>query len=463
MIAYILWSASFYGLKTVGDDVMFKTYEEALNWIHSRLRLGIKPGLARMEWMMKKLGHPETKLPSVHVAGTNGKGSTVTYLRNILQASGLKVGTFTSPFFERFNERISINGEPIADEDLVKGLNEIYPLIKELEETDLGSPTEFEIITMLAFYHFAHTQEVDMVIFEVGLGGRLDSTNVIEPVLSVITNIGYDHTQLLGNSLAEIAFEKAGIMKDHTPVICAVQQPEGVKVMNNRAAETNSKIWWWGTDFKSTWIKSFDRGEVFSYKSPYENESSYTINMIGKHQVTNASLAIRAAEFLKDRMKWPIDHVSIQNGLEKAYWPGRLEVLSENPVILLDGAHNAEGMASFTEVIKQRYPNKYKTIFYTSMADKPLNEMVKQVGTLADELILVEFDFARAAKSKDLFSLHPHHNKKISLDWKKDLRKKIISQNKEEVILITGSLYFLSEVKPYILEIFKKTEYLNGK
>ncbi len=442
---------------------MFKTYEEALNWIHSRLRLGIKPGLARMEWMMKKLDHPEKRKPSVHVAGTNGKGSTVTYLRNILQASGLKVGTFTSPYFERFNERISINGEPIADEDLVKGLNALYPFVKELEETDLGSPTEFEIITMLAFYHFAHAQEVDIVIFEVGLGGRLDSTNIIEPVLSIITNVGYDHTQLLGNTLAEIAFEKAGIMKDHTPVICAVQQPEGVKVMNERADELNCELWWWGKDFKSTWMKSFDQGEVFSYRSTDVNEACYTINMIGKHQVTNASLAIRAAEFLKNRMEWSIDHESIQKGLTKAFWPGRLEILNENPVILLDGAHNAEGMASLTEVIKQRYPKKDKTVFYASMADKPLNDMVQQIGELANEIFFVEFDFPRAAKSKDLFSLHPHSNKKMSLDWKSDLRKKILSQNEEEVILITGSLYFLSEVKPYVLEIFKKTEYLNGK
>lgn len=187
---------------------MFTAYEEALEWIHSRLRLGMKPGLQRMEWMMEKLGHPERRIKSVHIGGTNGKGSTVTFLRSILQEAGYSVGTFTSPYFENFNERISLNGTPIGDEDLVQLANDIYSLAVELEQTELGGPTEFEIITAMAFQYFGHVRPVDLVLFEVGLGGRYDSTNIIYPVLSIITSIGLDHTAILGDTYEKIAFEK---------------------------------------------------------------------------------------------------------------------------------------------------------------------------------------------------------------------------------------------------------------
>ncbi|HYK71690.1 MAG TPA: bifunctional folylpolyglutamate synthase/dihydrofolate synthase, partial [Pseudoneobacillus sp.] len=172
---------------------MFTTYEQALEWIHSRLRLGIKPGLKRMEWMMEKLDHPERRLKTVHIGGTNGKGSTVTFLRSILQASGFQVGTFTSPYIEQFNERISVNGLSISDKEILELTNIIYPLANELEETELGGPTEFEVITAMSFYYFAKLNPVDIVIYEVGLGGRFDSTNIIHPLASIITSIGMDH------------------------------------------------------------------------------------------------------------------------------------------------------------------------------------------------------------------------------------------------------------------------------
>lgn len=192
---------------------MFHTYNEALNWIHSRLRLGIKPGLKRMEWMMEKLNHPERRLRTVHIGGTNGKGSTVTFLRSILQEAGYSVGTFTSPYFEQFNERISVNGTPVTDQEITELANVIFPLAEELEKTELGGPTEFEVITAMSIYYFSKINPVDIVIFEVGLGGRFDSTNIIYPLLSIITSIGLDHTNILGHSISEIAFEKAGIIK----------------------------------------------------------------------------------------------------------------------------------------------------------------------------------------------------------------------------------------------------------
>ena len=180
---------------------MFATYQEALDWIHGRLKLGIKPGLKRMEWLMEKLAAPHKELKAVHVGGTNGKGSTVTFLRSILQEGGYTVGTFTSPYIEQFNERISVNGKPISDGELLTLANIIRPLADELDATELGGPTEFEVITAMAFVYFSKINPVDLVIFEVGLGGRFDSTNIVSPLLSVITNIGLDHTNILGGTL----------------------------------------------------------------------------------------------------------------------------------------------------------------------------------------------------------------------------------------------------------------------
>ena len=190
-----------------------------------------------MEWMLEKLNHPEKKLTSVHIGGTNGKGSTVTYLRSILEKAGYSTGTFTSPYIEQFNERISVNGVPISDEDLVKVANVIYPLSIQMEDTELEGPSEFEIITAMAIYYFAEIHQVDMVIFEVGMGGRFDSTNVIHPLLEIITNIGLDHVQFLGDTYKDIAFEKAGIIKKGTSLITAVDQQDAQDVILSRASE----------------------------------------------------------------------------------------------------------------------------------------------------------------------------------------------------------------------------------
>lgn len=207
---------------------MFQTYEQALTWIHARLRLGIKPGLARMEWMMERLNHPERRIKTIHIGGTNGKGSTLTFLRCILEEACCKVGTFTSPFFEQFNERISVNGKAISDEEMLELTNIIKPLADELESTELGGPTEFEVITAMSLYYFAKKNPVDIVLYEVGLGGRFDSTNILHPLLSIITSIGMDHTNILGDTYEKIATEKAGIIKSGTPIITAVKQPESL-------------------------------------------------------------------------------------------------------------------------------------------------------------------------------------------------------------------------------------------
>ncbi|HSU80134.1 MAG TPA: Mur ligase family protein, partial [Candidatus Angelobacter sp.] len=202
---------------------MLHTVDESINWIQGLLKHGIKPGLERMEWVMEKLDHPERRLRAIHVGGTNGKGSTVSFLRSILMQTFEEVGTFTSPAIVDFKDRISVNGLPMSDEDFISAANMIYPFVQELGATDLGTPTEFEVITLISFVYFSLIHPCDVVIYEVGLGGRLDSTNILTPLLCVITNVGMDHVQYLGDTISQIAREKAGIIKPGLPVVTTAE------------------------------------------------------------------------------------------------------------------------------------------------------------------------------------------------------------------------------------------------
>ncbi|WP_102274394.1 bifunctional folylpolyglutamate synthase/dihydrofolate synthase [Cytobacillus massiliigabonensis] len=435
---------------------MFNTYEEAVNWIHSRLRLGVKPGLKRMEWMMEKLGHPERRMKSIHIGGTNGKGSTLTYLRHILQESGCSVGTFTSPYFEQFNERIAWNGVPIKDEDIVRLANDIYPLSVELEATDLGGPTEFEIITAMAMQYFGHVQPVDIVLFEVGLGGRFDSTNIIFPILSIITNIGLDHTGILGSTHAEIAFEKAGIIKPGTNIITAVKQEEAKKVIENKALEMKAPLYSLGSQFSIEDHHSTATGELFSQETPFRKWSNLEISMAGNHQTENASLAIMAVELLNKYYSFLIEDEHIYSGLKKAYWPGRFETISMDPLIIIDGAHNEEGITALVNELNKRYSDKKIRIIFTALSDKKLDKMILNLDTAADKITFVSFDFPRAANAEALFNISQNDNKYCTNDWKAAVDEEIRTLQKDEILIITGSLYFLSEAKPYLLEVVNR-------
>lgn len=423
---------------------MFQSYEEALNWIHARLRLGIKPGLKRMEWMLERLEHPEKKLKSVHIGGTNGKGSTVTFLRNILQEDGRKVGTFTSPYFEHFNERISVNGVSIEDKDLVALTNIIRPLSDELEKTELGAPTEFEVITAMSFYYFAHVNPVDIVLYEVGLGGRFDSTNVIEPVLSIITSIGLDHTQILGETYKEIAFEKAGIIKRNTPILTAVKQLEAIEVIESRAKEEKAPLYRLGEQFYIEEHQSINSGEIFTFRDSAIRMKDLEISMLGQHQTENASLAVMASILLD------VKEESIRLGLKNAYWPGRLDIISDEPLIIMDGAHNEEGMDSLVSELIKRYEDRKINVIFAALGDKKLDNMIEKIDRVAEQITFVDFDYPRAAKAETLFAISTSKDKKVERDWKKAVAEQISSLQDHEMLVITGSLYFLSEVKPYI-------------
>lgn len=426
---------------------MFHTYDEALHWIHSRLRLGIKPGLKRMEWMLERLEHPEKKLKSIHIGGTNGKGSTLTFLRTILQEEGLKIGTFTSPYFEHFNERISVNGVSIEDKDIVTLTNLIIPLSDELEKTELGAPTEFEVITAMSFYYFAYINPVDIVIYEVGLGGRFDSTNVIEPVLSIITSIGLDHTQILGETYGEIAFEKAGIIKKDTPILTVVKQSEALEVIRSKANEENAELYQLGETFFIEDHHSIHTGERFTYRDSTMKIEDLEISMLGQHQTENAALAVLASKLLD------VKEDSIRQGLRNAYWPGRLDIISTEPLIIMDGAHNEEGMDSLVTELSKRYKERKIHVIFAALGDKKLDNMIEKIDKIAEQITFVDFDFPRAAKAETLFSISTAKQKKVEKDWRQAVSDQISQLKNNEMLVITGSLYFLSEVKPFIASI----------
>lgn len=422
------------------------TYEEALSWIHGRLRTGIKPGLARMEWMMERLGHPERRLKAVHIGGTNGKGSTTAMLRSILSEAGYEVGTFTSPYIEQFNERISVNGSPISDNEITGLAQKIRELADEMEDMPFGGPSEFEIITAMALYYFARVRPVDIVLFEVGLGGRLDSTNIIHPVLSIITTIGMDHVQFLGHTLSEIAFEKAGIIKNGIPVMTAVEQPEALSVIEEAAKEKKAALYLNGREFSGTWLSSTEQGEQFEFKSPFSKRGPLETSLAGLHQVNNAALAIMAADYLCAFYSFYIKEEHVEKGLKKINWPGRFETLYKRPLIIADGAHNEEGIKALVQTINQRFSNKKITILFAAMKDKPLDGMIQQLKSAADLLYFAPFDFPRAAQKED-YESYTDEKSDIVQDYQKMIQLFQKSAKETDVLMITGSLYFISTVK----------------
>ncbi|WP_202410037.1 bifunctional folylpolyglutamate synthase/dihydrofolate synthase [Halobacillus litoralis] len=422
-------------------------YEKAMDWIHSREKFKVKPGLKRMEWMMKRLGHPEKKFRSVHIAGTNGKGSTLSFLRHILQQQGMSVGTFTSPYIERFNERISVDGQPIHDEVLAELVIRIKPLSEELRQTTLGEPTEFEIITAMAMLYFSEAA-LDLVLIETGLGGRYDSTNILTPVLSLITNIGHDHMNVLGSTIGEIAEEKAGIIKPEIPVVTGVKQEEAVKVVTQKARSCHSRVFRLGHDFEAIHQSSNDEGESFVFSNATFHSETYVSQMKGPHQVENAALAIQSAEVLRS-LGVRIDRSLYGKGIASTRWPARFEKVKDAPLTIIDGAHNEEGTSALVETVKRHHVGKKIVLVYSALEDKPVKKMLKQLQSVVDTAYMTTFDFPRALKGRELAEYSEITETKAVEDYVQAIREASSNVGEDGVLLITGSLYFISKVRKY--------------
>jgi len=441
------------------DDFQVKTKEEALDWIHSREKIGIKPGLSRMEWMLDRVGHPERHLKFVHIAGTNGKGSTVRFISQVLRRNGYQVGTFTSPYLIDFTNRIQVNDEDISGEDLVELLNQIIPLAKELEQTELGGPSEFEVVTMLAILYYKKVLP-DIIVWETGLGGRLDSTNVVFPIVSVITSIGYDHMEYLGHDLKQIAMEKAGIIKSGVPVVSGVKSEEAKAVILEYAKSKRATLYQLDEHFSTPKNKIQQNGSRFDFKDMFLTMPELEISMIGAHQIDNAAVSLMTLEVLRQFYMFQVEEDSIYEGLKKAHWPGRFEIVQEQPRVVLDGAHNPEGARSLAKAISLF---KYKKLILVTgiLKDKAIEDFYSHLIPMVAEIIITEPAYPRAAKAVEVAemvrSLGHKMNVIVKEDWKEAVDTAIKEAETEDMVVITGSLYMISDVRKHVLEHYKKS------
>ncbi|ARK31608.1 bifunctional folylpolyglutamate synthase/dihydrofolate synthase [Halalkalibacter krulwichiae] len=424
-----------------------KNRADVINWIEGLLSFGIKPGLERMNWMLDRLDRPDQMLKAIHIGGTNGKGSTVSFLRHTLVEAGYSVGTFTSPSMECFEDRISLNGTPINEEALLTCAKRIQPLVEQLSKTEYGSPTEFEVLTTIAFDYFGTIAKPDIVLVEVGLGGRLDSTNVITPILSIITSIGFDHMQILGESLKEIASEKAGIIKEHVPIVSGVSQEDAKRVIQAVSNQNKSPLYVLGKHFDEEVVAVNEERQVFTYTQIGREPLDVTIQMSGPHQRQNAAIAIQALELLRTNNQLVIDDTHIQKGLLLTTWPGRFEVLQESPTVIVDGAHNKEGMQALAETLKLHYPNKNVRFLIAATKEKDMNSLLQPFLDFQASFTFTTFDFDRAAKAESLSTQAPVQTKRYHENWTQALHEEIEQTKMDEVLIICGSLYFIARVR----------------
>lgn len=390
--------------------------------------------------LLRGLGNPQNRFSSIHVAGTNGKGSIAAFLSSILDRGGYKVGLYTSPHLVHFNERIQINGRPIPDDDLAQVLEAVRAIYTQGEP-----PTFFECATAMALHYFA-LKRVDWAVLETGMGGRLDATNVVRPYVTVISNISMEHQTYLGTTLAEIAREKAGIIKPGAGVITGVRQKTALQVIENAAREKGAPLYRLGKEFR---IRRDNIGS-FAYFGINHRWPRVRIGMIGDHQRTNAALALGAAELLL-RKNVHLSDEAILDGLAETRWPGRLEVLSRKPFVLLDGAHNPAGVRTLKKFLEHSKPSGQLIMVVGILEDKAWKPMLRELSAVADRMILTKPHSERAADPNELASFArflqqdpvviPHLSDALSLALKE--------AGPEDTVCITGSLYTVGDAKAY--------------
>ncbi|AVL78047.1 MULTISPECIES: bifunctional folylpolyglutamate synthase/dihydrofolate synthase [Staphylococcus] len=413
-------------------------YLDSLYWIHERTKFGIKPGVKRMEWMLDKLNNPQFNINGIHVGGTNGKGSTVAYLRSALVDNGYEIGTFTSPFIETFNERISLNGVPISDDAIVELVQKVKPVSEALEaETELGTATEFEIITTMMFLYFGEIHPVDFVIVEAGLGIKNDSTNVFKPILSILTSIGLDHVDILGDTYVDIAKDKGAIVKPETPVIYAVKNEDALKVIRDFVEQQNAE----GIELDRD-ISVISQGEEFTYRYKNYELETLILDMFGEHQKENAALAITALIELNESGLVELDFNKMINGIEAVRWTGRIEKVKDDPLMIIDGAHNLESIEALIKTLKDYYKIDNVDVLYAAINGKPIHAMVDQLKTIASTMYITDFDFPKACTKEEIYDEIRFEQKETVDDF-----VQFIENYEGQGLVITGSLYFISEVK----------------
>lgn len=423
-------------------------YQEALSWIHSIGRFGMNQGLQRIEKLLSYLGDPHKKLNFLHIGGTNGKGSTAAFAAAVLEAAGYRVGLYTSPYLEKFTNRMAINGQDIAPERLVELVKKVKPYVAEIAADPLcGHPTEFEVVTALALAYFAQ-ESPDLVILEVGLGGRLDATNAVCPLVTAISTISLEHTQVLGNTVEAIAREKAGIIKEGGVVVTQARDA-ALDVIANICCQKNVPLFRLGVEFKAEKVSGNLDGQIFHYYGLQHHFPHLRIGLLGDYQVNNAALALAALELLGKR-GYSLPAEAVYHGLLHTRWPGRLEIMQRAPLVVVDGAHNMEAFQNLRAVLQHDFSCRRLILVLGLLDDKAREEILAEILPPADVLILTEPDSPRAAEARVL-----ERSARKIMTGPVYVRPKIPEAiqlalslaESPDLVLIAGSLYLISDVR----------------
>ncbi|MDR1781724.1 MAG: bifunctional folylpolyglutamate synthase/dihydrofolate synthase [Bacilli bacterium] len=407
----------------------FNNINDVLDYIEHKTNFQL--GLLRVKKFLELCNIPYEKLKYLHIGGTNGKGSVTFYLSNILINSGYKTGMFSSPSIEGHNDRIRINNEFISDDDIIAFVNEYYNIIEETEVT------MFEIDVLMALDYFCKNS-VDICVMEVGMGGRYDGTNIINPLVSVITNIGLDHQAYLGDTKEEIALTKAGIIKENGIIVTGEEDINCLKVIKDEANKLNAQV----IETKKAEVKSLNP-IIFTYLN-YQN---IELKSLANYQIKNVSVVLEVINILNIKYNFNIKEDVIRCTLLNVVWPGRFEIISYNPFIVLDGAHNEEGVKELVGTLS-KFNNYHKTIMFAALKDKPTDKMVQMLIDSHSEVVISEFDFYRVKKAKDI---NKNFNLMVTRNFAQYIKDKKKMMNEDDMFIITGSLYFITEVRKLLL------------
>ena len=405
-------------------------------------------GLERMVKLLALRGNPHLKLKVIHIGGTNGKGSTIAFLKTMLEKMGLRVGVFSSPYLIHYTDQIAINEESIPEARLETLMVDYRSLLEGEHAHDLQGTTEFEIITAIAYDYFA-SERVDVAIMEVGMGGLLDSTNVCQPILTGITTIGLDHVALLGDSLEAIAEQKAGIIKQGVPIVTGNIVPEALAVIDQIAKAKQAPRLAYSDDYQVSHHESIETGEVFDYTSSFR-QGRFQTGLLGIHQIENAGMAITLLDTYCQEL---VANDLVAQALEETSWPGRLEIISKDPLMILDGAHNPHAIKALVATLQERFADYQKEILFTCIKTKALEDMLDLLSALPDtELTLTHFEDGRATDEEVL--KEAARSRELNYQsWQEFLDQKMTDdEEKKTVRIVTGSLYFLSQVRAYLME-----------
>ncbi len=425
-------------------------YKEALDYIHNTNKFGVVLGLENITKLLDVMGNPQKDLKFIHVAGTNGKGSTSSYITNVLRCAGYEVGFFTSPFLEVFNERIRINDENIPDDDLAEVTEVAKDAVDKMLEEGFSHPTEFEIVTAIALEYYKRKQ-VDYVVLEVGMGGRYDSTNVIEKsIISVLVPIAMDHIDILGDTLEKIAYEKAGIIKENGLVVSYPQDPEAKEVVEQVAKEKNAELITVPVDNLNITEMS-ELGSKFDFKYGNHDLKDLQIRLIGKHQAYNASTALTVLLTLKDKGEIDLTEEQIRVGLEETRWIGRLELLKTNPRFIIDGAHNMQGIEALKKTIDEVFKYDKLILGLGILADKDVENMIAEMAPVGDEIIVTTPNIFRAMEAEELGKRISKYNKNYTVEpnIERAIDLALEKAGENDIILFSGSLYLIGDVRRY--------------